>query len=67
MLVQLRLILDQNGSDQIGIDNVRVLATGTDGACTAICGIRADPGDVSLSCVTRTAPGSTDAVTATVS
>ncbi len=37
---KLVLYFDQNGDDVAGVDNVRLMATGDDGNCTPVCGIR---------------------------
>ena len=66
VIVALRLILRQNGSDQIGIDNVRVLATGTNGACTPVCGVSIDEGNLVTNCLARTDPVNTDALRASI-
>ena len=45
---KLVLYFDQNGDDVAGIDNVRLVATGNDGNCTPVCGIRL--GEESVNC-----------------
>ena len=65
-LVELRLIIDQNGGDDVAIDNVRVLATGTDGSCTPICGVRTSENNLSLLCTENTAADGVDAVSAAI-
>ena len=61
----LRLIIDQNGPDQVGFDNVRLTATGTGGSCNAVCGVDPlDRADLTLLCSTFTSDDDTDALTA---
>ncbi len=45
---RLQLFFDQNGDDVAGVDDVQLLATGTDGNCRPVCGIR--PGTPTLNC-----------------
>ena len=37
---RLHLFFDQNGDDEAGVDDVQLLATGDDGNCAAVCGVR---------------------------
>lgn len=46
---RLVFFFDQNGDDVAGIDNLRLIATGSDGSCDQICGIRLK--DPTVNCV----------------
>ena len=48
----LEIFLDQNGDDVAAVDHVRVLATGDDGSCQPVCGIR--PGKPRVECLSFT-------------
>ncbi len=45
---KLILYFDQNGDDLAGVDNVRLVATGDDGNCLPVCGIRL--GEATVNC-----------------
>lgn len=62
---QLIITVDQNGAaDKIGIDNVRVTATGTGGSCNPVCGVSVNPTNIFFNCATLTAGA--DMVTAVI-
>ena len=48
----LELYFDQNGDDVAAVDHVRVIATGDDGNCQPVCGIR--PGEPRVECLSFT-------------
>ncbi|CAH1000593.1 hypothetical protein LEM8419_01727 [Neolewinella maritima] len=50
---KLVLYFDQNGDDVAGLDNLQLLATGTNGSCAAVCGIKL--GKPKLDCTDFTA------------
>ncbi len=37
---RLEVYFDQNGDDVAGLDNLQLLASGTDGSCNAVCGVK---------------------------
>ncbi|SER31534.1 lamin tail domain-containing protein [Neolewinella agarilytica] len=53
-----------NGPQSFGIDNVRLLATGTNGSCTPVCGININPASIAYNCAALTAGA--DMVTAVI-
>ena len=48
----LELFFDQNGDDVAAVDHVRLIATGNDGSCQPVCGIR--PGKPRVECLSFT-------------
>ncbi|WP_273446909.1 lamin tail domain-containing protein [Neolewinella agarilytica] len=63
---QLIITVDQRGeADNIGLDNVRVTATGTGGSCMAVCGVSVDDSSIGYDCQSFS-EGSTDLVTANI-
>ncbi len=61
---RLDIYVIQNGPQAFGIDNVRLLATGTSGSCTPVCGININPANIAYNCATLTAGA--DMVTAVI-
>ncbi|WP_420458392.1 lamin tail domain-containing protein [Neolewinella sp.] len=54
---RLEVYFDQNGDDVAGLDDLQLLASGTDGSCNAVCGVKLRKSQLDCSAFTAAADG----------